>query len=333
MKINEIKDKKTWEEFIQIYSPQSLFQSWNWGEAVKEAQSLWRVGVYDKDNLVGIAQVVKVVARRGTFLHIRHGPILKEWNSRCVNFLLDYLEELSSKEKAGFIRISPLIENSETNKSFLRNFGFKDAQIHRMDGEVCWVLDLEGDEEVLLSNMRKTTRYLIKQAQKLGVEIKKCKTVDDLKEFLSLYRETALRQHFVQHQGIVEEFKEFIKDDQILLLKGYYQKKLLAAALIVFYNHQAIYHHSASVEQKIPVNYLLQWEAIKEAKKRGEKVYNFWGIAPEGNSRHPWLGLTLFKRGFGGRIIEYMHAKDLPLSYLYCTTYIVEWVRKIWKGY
>ena len=202
-----------------------------------------------------------------------------------------------------------------------------------MDGEVCWILDLDKEETILLSDMRKTTRYLIKQAQKLGVEIVKSKNIGDLKEFLRLYEETAIRHHFVQHQGIKEEFEELRKDDQILLFKGYYQKKLLSAALIVFYNHQAIYHHSASIEQKIPVNYLLQWEAVKEAKKRGKSIYNFWGIAPKGKTRHPWWGLSLFKKGFGGREVEYLHAQDYPLSPLYCTTYIIESLRKIWKGY
>jgi lipid II:glycine glycyltransferase (peptidoglycan interpeptide bridge formation enzyme) len=107
----------------------------------------------------------------------------------------------------------------------------------------------------------------------------------------------------------------------------------LSAALIIFYNYQAIYHHSASIEQKIPVNYLLQWEIIKEAKKRGKKIYNMWGICPEDKRRHPWKGLTLFKKGFGGRIVEYLHAQDYPLSSFYCTTYIIECLRKYIKGY
>ena len=40
-----------------------------------------------------------------------------------------------------------------------------------------------------------------------------------------------------------------------------------------------------------------------------------------------------FKKGFGGRIIEYLHAKDLPLSPSYCATYLLEWFRKVLKGY
>ncbi|MBI5452776.1 peptidoglycan bridge formation glycyltransferase FemA/FemB family protein [Candidatus Gottesmanbacteria bacterium] len=348
MEIREITDKYIWEKFISESSPQSLFQSWNWGETIKKFQisilrlrsgqelkmkNLWRLGLYEKGKLIGIAQVQKVVARRGTFLHIRHGPIFKVWTKKYLNFLLDFLRQLSREQKVSFIRISPLIENSDKNKAFFQNLGFIDAPIHRMDGEYCWVLDIDRDESTILSGMRKTTRYLIRQAQKMNVEIVKSKNSKDLDEFITLYEHTAARHHFVKHKGIIEEFNRLMDDNQILLFKGYYQKKLLAGALIVFYNHQAIYHHSASEEGKIPVNYLLQWEAVKEAKKRGKTLYNFWGIAPEGNNRHPWRGLTLFKKGFGGRMIEYLHAKDLPLSTSYCATYLVEWFRKVLKGY
>lgn len=340
MEIKEITDKNIWEEFIYKYSPGSLFQSWNWGETIKKVQSskikvqsLWRISIYDEVKLVGIAQVQKVEAKRGSFLHIRHGPIFSSWKKHYLDYLIDYLKNLNQTEKTLFLRISPLIEKNGENKKLFKEYGFIDSPIHAMDGEYCWVLDLRISEEEILSGMRKTTRYLIRQAQKLGIEIIKSRNSHDLDDFLLLYKETARRHDFVEHKGIREEFEQFLTDDQILLFKGYFGKKLVSSALIIFYNHQAIYHHSASIEQKIPVNYLLQWEVIKEVKKRKMDFYNMWGIAPVGKIRHPWRGLTIFKQGFGGEIKEYLHAQDLPLSILYCTTYFWEWLRKIKKGY
>lgn len=341
MEIIEITDKIIWEKFIEDTAPQSLFQSWNWGEVQKNIKyqisiiknKIWRLGIFDRNKLVGIAQAQKVIAKRGNFLHLRHGPIFSSWKKSYLEFLINYLKDLNQAEKTLFLRISPLIENNRENNNVLKEYGFIDSPIHSMDGEYCWVLDIDKSEEEILSNMRKTTRYLIKQAERLGVEIKKTTRIENLKEFLKLYDYTSSRHGFVKHKGINEEFIEFSKNNQILLLKGYYQNQLLAAALIVFYNHQAIYHHSASIPSKIPVNYLLQWEAIKEAKQRGKTLYNFWGIAPEEKKKHPWRGLTIFKKGFGGNTIEYLHAQDLPLSPSYYSTYIIESVRKIIKGY
>lgn len=343
MDIKEIKDKEKWENFISTNSPESFFQSWEWGEIIKRQnpislgmeikQNLFRLGIYDSNTLNGIAQVHKVEAKRGNFLHIRHGPIFTQISQKSYSCLLKYLEDFCRKNSISFVRISPLLQNNDTNNTFLQNFGFRDAPIHRMDGEICWVLDINRSEAEILSGMRKTTRYLIKQAQNLGVKIIKSSDISDLNGFLDLYHKTAKRQNFVMHKGISEEFKQLRTNDQIVLFKGYYRDELLASALIVFYNDQAIYHHSASIQQKIPVNYLLQWEAIKEAKKRNKKLYNFWGIAPDGNPRHPWIGLTLFKKGFGGRVVEYIHAKDKPFSIKYFKAFFIESIRKVKKGY
>ncbi|OGG18034.1 hypothetical protein A3D78_00875 [Candidatus Gottesmanbacteria bacterium RIFCSPHIGHO2_02_FULL_39_14] len=340
MRIKIIDDKNQWEKFITSHSPQSFFQSWNWGETInrtrdKKVLFLNRYGLFNDNNvLIGIFQLVKVNARRGIFLHIRHGPILSQWDKPVLYFLKNYLIQLSKIEKASFVRLSPLVLPQNNLDRLFNKMGFVNSPIASLDGEYCWVLDLDKSEDDLLKSMRKTTRYLIRWALKNNIVINTSADRKDLDEFLDLYHLTAKRQHFAKHQGIKEEFEIFGSQHQALIFKGYYQKKLLSAAIIIFYQNQAIYHHSASRQQKIPVNYLLQWQAIRQAKKRQMKMYNFWGIAPPFRNRHPWNNLTLFKKGFGGRIIEYYHCRDLPVNKLsYLKTYTVEYLRKIMKGY
>jgi lipid II:glycine glycyltransferase (peptidoglycan interpeptide bridge formation enzyme) len=311
----EITSQKIWDEFVLRHSPQALFQSWQWGEVEKKmGHKIWRWGWFAGGKLAGVAQMKKVTARRGTFLHIRHGPVGR------INF--NDVIKLAKTEKAWFIRVSPQMQDDGAYKKR----GFMPAPIHAMDAEFCWVLDLDKSEEELMAGMRKTTRYEIKRAQKLGVTIH-----TGFKDFLSLYKETSRRQGFVGHSGIKEEIALFAQD--ALVLNASYEGKTLASAIILFWGDEAIYHHGASLPGKIPASYLLQWEAIREAKKRGKKVYNFWGIAPEDNLNHPWRGLTLFKTGFGGRQMRYMHAMDLPISPLYVIPKIIETIRKRLKGY
>ena len=78
-----------------------------------------------------------------------------------------------------------------------------------------------------------------------------------------------------------------------------------------------IYHPHAEDLELYQENGLMQWEAIKEAKQRGCEEYNFWGIAPNDNKNHPWAGLSLFKKGFGGYRRDYVKTQDLPLSKVY----------------
>ena len=115
---------------------------------------------------------------------------------------------------------------------------------------------------------------------------------------------------------------------------AWHNNQPLASAVIVFYGNSAFYHHGASAESKIPSAYLLQWEAILEAKRRGHKFYNFWGIVPDevAAKGHPWAGITLFKKGFGGFRTDYLHAQDLPLSWRYWPNYLLETMRRVKRG-
>jgi lipid II:glycine glycyltransferase (peptidoglycan interpeptide bridge formation enzyme) len=105
------------------------------------------------------------------------------------------------------------------------------------------------------------------------------------------------------------------------------QDPFLAAALIFFTKSAAFYHQGACLHTKIPATYLLQWEAIKEAKNRGCLIYNFWGIYDEQRpERTPksWQGLTLFKTGFSGQIKRFLETQDYIISKKYYLTYLWE---------
>lgn len=306
----EITSKKIWDEFVLEHSPQALFQSWDWGEVEKKlGNTIWRWGWFEGGNLVGAAQIKKVPARRGTHLHVRHGPVGK------VNF--EEIKKLARAEGAWFIRVSPQGNETATLP------GFVPAPIHAMDAEVCRVLDIDKSEEELLAGMRKTTRYEIKHA---AATVIKSKYIDN---FFHLYKETSKRQNFIEHKGIREEFE--ILDCDLFLAS--HKKQILAAAIVVYFGQEAIYHHGASVPNRVGASYLVQWEAIREAKRRGKTLYNFWGIAPDDSPKHPWRGLTAFKTGFGGREVRFTHAEDYPLSRLYVIPSTIEMIRKRLKGY
>lgn len=337
LKIQEIKDKKTWEDFLSKAVFYPLFQSWNWGEVQKKlGKDILRVGLFDsRIGLIGVCLIIDVKAKRGHYLYLRHGPVLLEFTSSYFDQVLDYVKEIAKGRGALFIRLSPLIRKDLISGDFFKKRGFINAPIHNMDAETCLVLDLSKPEEELLKEMRKTHRYLIKKAQNMDIKIIQTQKISDIDNFINLYKTLSKRRGFVPHTGIKEEFEIFAKDDQVLLFLAQYKQEVISAALILFVGNMAVYHHGASSfgYREIPASYLLQWEAILEAKKRGKKWYNFWGIAPDNVKNHPWQGLTLFKTGFGGEKREFLHAQDLPLNLWYWKTYSIEYATKLLKGY
>lgn len=334
--IKEISNSNTWENFLLSQNQTPFFQSWWWGEVQKMIGfPILRLGIYQKNNLVGIAQIITVKAKRGTFYWIRHGPILNEWDWYYVDELLKAIVIRAKKHSVSFIRMAPLLDDTQDCLLQFKKRGFRNAPIHNFDAENAWVVNLSKSEDELLKEMRKSTRYLIRKAISIGVKVEQSTDQRKLEDFNEVYQETAQRQGFVTHKGLREEFSIFSERNLLHLFLAYHENTLVAGAMIIFYGKQAVYHHSGMREdmKHIPATYLLQWEAIKEAKRRGMKWYNLWGVAPENKPNHPWQGLTLFKKGFGGIGINHIHAQDLPVSSRYWFTWIIESVRRIKRGY
>jgi len=330
MMITEIKEKSVWERFFSAFREKTFLQSWNWGEFQERmGYKIWRIGVYNNGYPISIILAVKVQAKRGTFLLIQH-------NLDLIEVLLSKLKEIAKKENCAFIRIAPLMPRTEENKKLFKNSGFREAPMHANAYEATWKLDIRLSEDELLANMRKTTRYLIRQAQKdFDITVEKSKNFSDLAIYQRLNREVAARQNFTpfSDEYLKNEFEIFAKDGQVQLFFGKYKGEVAAAALVVFWQGIGFYHQAASLSKfaKLPIPYLLQWEAIKEAKKRGCRFYDFWGYV-DPKSCHPWAGPTLFKMGFGGRAYEYLKTQDLPLSWKYWPIYFFEILRKINRG-
>jgi len=337
MKIRKIDKKKEWENFTLGCEEKTFLHSWNWGKFNEEmGHKIWRVAIMKKKRIVAVCLIVKIKARRATFLYCPHGPILRKEDQKekraVLDVLLKHLKDIARAEKAHFIRFSPIFEQSEGNNRVFEEAGFKDAPIH-MHAELTWELNIEEEEEMLLKHMRKTTRYLIRKAlREKEIEVSQSRDFQDVETFDKLYGKTVGRHHFVPFSldYLKKEVSAFGEDNQISVFVARYKGEPIASAIIVFWQGTAYYHHGASSikHSKIPAAYLLQWEVIKEAKRRRCKLYNFWGIAPEDNPNHPWKGLSLFKKGFGGYVKEFVKTKDVPLALRYWLSFLIEKQRK-----
>jgi len=352
LRIEEINNKEVWESFFLESQEKTFLQSWNWGEFQKMMKNkIWRLGIYDDKNLISLALVVEIQAKRGKFLFLPHGLFIKKKEKennryKILKFLSEELKRINKKEKTSFIRIAPIWKRNEENIKIFKNLGFRDAPIH-IHPEIVWELDINPSENELLMNMRKTTRYLIRQAQKNSeIEISQSQNLKDIEKFNEIYQKTVHRQHFIPFSldYLKNEFLAFQPDNQISIFLGKYKNEIINGGIFIFWQNIGFYHHGASSLKysKIPISYLLLWKAIKEAKERGCQKFNFWGIRSFSGSmekrnskfwKHPWAGFTLFKMGFGGYKKEYVKTQDLPFSKKYWLIYLFEKLRKIKRGF
>lgn len=348
MVIKEIENKIEWEGFLEKCGQKSFLDSWEWGEfQIGQGYKIKRFGLVENSALIAVVLAVKIKARRGTYILIQHGPNIIEYrmseNKKILRELFFELVKWGKSEGAIFIRVATLLERNTDNTSLFKDlsadgFEFTDSPMHANAYEATWKLDITPPEEDLLKAMRKTTRYLIRQAQKNpDIKIEKSDRAEDIEIYQRLNRSVGKRQKFAAFPDgyIKREFKIFSKDNGILMIFGKYRNEVAAGAMVVFWQGAAYYHQAASLAQfaKYSIPYLLQWEAIKEAKARGCKLYDFWGyIDPKKNPSHPWAGPTLFKMGFGGRAFEYVLTQDCVLSPLYWPVWLFEKLRRVKRG-
>lgn len=336
--IELVEDKKEWEQFLQSAEPNIFVQSWYYGEFFQSlGEEFFVLGIRDQGKLIGGSLVVTTTARRGRFLYLPYGPKLDFNNQELWQAFVAELKKKAKEYKADFIRISPFADSTEQLITQFQQAGFRSAPLHVL-AETTWLLDLAPAEEALFKGLRDTTRNLINRGKREGVEIKVTEEASALQRLSDLLQETAQRHNFTpfSYKYMKAEFDAFQKIGAVKIFEAYFEGKLAASAVFFFYGDTSVYRHSASTSDRIKCqpSYLLQWTAIQEAKKRGMKYHNFWGIAPPGASKnHPFAGITTFKTGFGGFQKDLLHCQDLPITPKYWLNWLVETFRRIKRGF
>lgn len=336
MNLEEITGRKIWEEFVNQQDFAPFLQSWAWGDFSESlGKKVLRLGWEDGGRLVATALTTIEHTKLGNVSYVPYGPMLDWGNEKLASQVLRGLQEKVKVEGADFLRVDPRVERTDGLINFFKKLGMRKAP-HFVQAEFDWVVDLKKDEETLLAQMRKTTRYLVRKAESLNVEIKWSREAKDLPVFLDLLEETVKRQGFVG-QGrnyLTKQFEILTEAGIARLVTASYQGRTLSAAIVMFYGDNVSYVHGASVASgDVPASYLLQWEVIKKAKKEGFARYSLWGIAPDENERHPLHGISLFKKGFPGKAVAYVGAWDAPLGMKYHLVRAVESYRRRKNGF
>lgn len=296
---------------------------------------MFRLGFFEGNKIVGGAQIIEERARRGAYFLIPGGPLVNWENKALVEHVLSELQSLAVKEKVWFIRIRPEVLDSHDSQKKFKGLGFIKSPMH-LHAQNTWVLGITPSEDQLLAGMRKTTRYLIRQSLNKGLTVEELKNPKTARVLYDLQKETVARHKFVPfpEKLFQAQLETFGKDNEASLFICKKSNVTLAAAIIIFYGDYAYYHHSGSTSKyrDLPFSYLLQWRVIQEAKKRGKIAYNFWGIAPTDDPKHRFAGVTIFKKGFGGKRIDWLPAHDLPVFPLYWLTFVFEMGRRMSRG-
>lgn len=274
-------------------------------------------------------------AKRGRYLEVPGGPLLDWHDPEAVQQMFARIRAVARREKCVFVRLRPQLRRTPEHEQLLASLGAKKAPMH-LHAEHTVILDLTQSEDDLLKAMRRQTRYEVRRALKLGITVSWSDDEASFRQFHEVQAETASRQHFVPPdlKTLLAERAAFNPEGEVgarLYVAKTAEGAPIAYGLVLISGAEAEYFEAASTElnHRLPGAYALQWQVMRDLKKLGVKRYNLWGIAPPGQKAHRYAGVTTFKTGFGGEIVEFVPAQDLVINHLrYLLNLLVETVRK-----
>lgn len=210
-------------------------------------------------------------------------------------------------------------------REFRMNFDTQEWNLRKAPSDVLpshtVFLDLKGNEESMLKQMKAKTRYNIRLAYRRGVQVHEV-TGESLPVWYDLYRQTTQRNGIISDNldyfraVLKTKAEETLSPAKVHLLLAEAEGDALAGMFLATAGGRATYLYGASSNTKRNkmATYALQWEAIKRARQDGCTEYDMFGVAQTPDPSHPMYGLYRFKTGFGGALFHRQGCWDYPLN-------------------
>ena len=226
--------------------------------------------------------------------------------------------------------------------SYLNSFKTENYSIENF---LTFAIDLTLDEETIWNGIDKNARRDVSRAEKRGIFVKELESFEELKDYFSLAEKWAVTK------GISVK----TSDEQIIKYWKYYQRGI-EKIFLAYDNNELISTHRLGIFNKVIFSHrltssyakatslggpLLVWHAIKWAKSKNMKFYDFSGgkAPPKDPEKHKeylekWGNLLAFKRKWGGIEFPYFQLIKVtkPKSYkLFRVISKPDWIYREYK--
>lgn len=222
------------------------------------------------------------------------GSVIKIQRPEVVD--LKTIKDLSNRYRAFQVIVEP---KTEYQVSCIKNQGFKPSSSAYLPTKTLH-LDLALSTKRLISSMKKDARYALRKCQEANVQ---CRIENNPETFRKEWKKAVGWKLYVPPLSQLTVIKKSFKDNSLFLL----DKNTASGAIFLFGGKTAYYWQAFTDNEgrRSKVQYYIIWNAIKWAKKKGAKVFDFEGIYDERFPNNGWLGFTHFKKSFGGYEVKY----------------------------
>lgn len=172
----------------------------------------------------------------------------------------------------------------------------------RITERECRLVRLYGTfEEYFQKRISKKRRQGCNRAERVGVEVRILHEPEEVEEFYRIYRDGSQGWggvHPYPYKLFVRLFQR--REEGVLILGGFKDGKLLGGHINLYYGEMAQGWQAgvSEISHQYDLGSLLVLHAVKEAYRRGMKIYN---LGSSGENK----GLVFFKESLGGKEYRY----------------------------
>jgi lipid II:glycine glycyltransferase (peptidoglycan interpeptide bridge formation enzyme) len=325
------EDRDAWQALLGRVPSGDFLHDWAWeAVAAYDGQPQRRYVVEAEGALVALAAAqVRQIGLGRSFWYVPHGPVTDFAAPGAADWLETIVAGLATEaraDRAVALRLEPRVPLDGPEPALL------DGVAHRVPERLqvgqTRIVDL-ADDEVLLAGFDADTRYAVRRAAREEVTTRLVTDPDDraaIERLHELVRATQRRARFrlPPLERYWTAWQALAGAGRACLVEGWRGDEPLASGMVVVEGNQSFYLFAGSRreepgETKRFASYAVQWAMMGEARARGATRHDLWGVAPaNAGTDHPWHGVGLFKKGFGGREVTWAGSWEIvidPLVY------------------
>lgn len=168
--------------------------------------------------------------------------------------------------------------------------------------------------------IEKTLKGLKSEVEKLEKDYKTVLTnIENGKAKMNESKLKLKKDEITRTEKRIEEYEELFKKHGSTLTLG--------GIMYFTYGKEVISFIGGAYEEFMEFQsfYTLHYEMIKYALENGYEYYNFYGISSDLTPKDPLYGIYLFKKGFGGEVVELIGEYDYIVRPMYYLLYDVSY--------
>jgi lipid II:glycine glycyltransferase (peptidoglycan interpeptide bridge formation enzyme) len=297
-----------WDQMLEQFDDATIYQSASYGKVRWGEKNVSRLVLKLNGEALGLAQlrIFRPTRLSLGIAYLGWGPLIErrgyDLSREVASRMACCLEEEYCRKRKLFLGVAPnALAGSPRSMSL--EYGFRQFSRERLFRNRPYrtsILDLSPSLEDLRRGLDRKWRNHLTQSEKNNLNVITGSSVDEFKQFCSVYDQMLKRKAFKTNVDPAE-FCEIQQDlDPFQRMRVFLcveNATPVAGVVASIMGGTAISMFGATTEigLRLKASYFLQWALIRWLKEYGVRWYDLGGIDPEGNP-----GGYYFKRGLSG---------------------------------